>query len=1287
MTRSIFKACQTRRMAVFCFFALSVLLVVSSSRPWATAQAGWRVEIKEGETASSSLQPRLKDNGTLQPEALAADSYTLNKYIYPGSTAIVPPTAATVFTKNQRLLTNHSPAAILPTDDTGISFTGTIPVGSPVHIVYGISVPTGDPNPVSLTITLPTTFTPTLLRSMNFPGGTGSGSLLPPAVTSLPTFSIGALSGNFDKVIVVIDGFFTQAGSVFATFAATRNATTESTSLTMNADVLNLPVDISVTKVVQPKTGGTWGSTATVPFGGTVTYKLTIKNESVPDPNHSTDVYLGPLLKLQDTLSTPNTNDVNLSITASNFQCTASGLTDCPTMPAPMVMTLGANSSQALTLAYPGSSNGFLPAQGSFEITFDAVISTSAACSPGQNNKLLNMGFFTYSNGTKTVSDQVPSNNSTLPLSPTTVTLTGLPATGCITDIKPGIKVEKKLVSPGTGAWGVPFTYLITITNNSGQPLTGLRLWDYVSGNSTPPFTATISPTASNFICSPACGFIPPAAASLVLPSTPYVFQSLDLASPMAIGAVQTVQFDVQYDTPCAESTAGGSITNNTFLTGPATGSASVLTSMPALPLCQLAATKVQTSGPTSFASFPVTLGYKVEFKNTSNQIIRVGTLIDALALDSSAYGNVPVDYSYTCTASGVTNISPLNKATTSALIQNNNPLWAGVRLIDFSSAAGAVFSPLGNVSCNVSVTLKQPPTNDSHCQGAGTPKIVNSAFMDLAFGFNTNQAQQPVYYQNVTTPLPKCVSIIVGKTVAPNVFAGGAVTFTLTAKNVANDPVSNITLNDNVPLDFTNVMWTCASGCSGSGSSTPSNTISIPLNPIAAGATVTVVVTATAPTILGSYCNSANATFNPFPALSFFEGDQNALTTASACVQVKSPEPTKPTLTKSFESSTIGPNGTTTLAFTITNSSGDPKQTGIAFSDTLPPGLQIVSVVSSGCSGTVTISPDHQTVTLTGGQLIGSNADGSGQHSCKIVVKLKATDQCGLYPNNEKNFSDVKNLDTSGINAQLTVGDCGGSGLTIEKKVPGAPPGFKGQFNFLVQCATPKGFYQKAVTVDWPTPGFITLTDVPAGSQCTVTEGPPPASLPASYNWSGLPAYLPQGGVVDIGPKGGHVTVTDTLSACNEKGQVTITKVVQGLPKDYIGVFEGTLQCWVSDKLVTYPVTLTSPNGLSATIGNIPLGSACTFQETVQPPLKGDLKWNQPVYSPNFGTVTLSGECCQQITVTNEAHHCCSQPESPGPGTGKSYPDLGPVQSPANYGSPPKSAPTGRTDTRKAKP
>lgn len=67
------------------------------------------------------------------------------------------------------------------------------------------------------------------------------------------------------------------------------------------------------------------------------------------------------------------------------------------------------------------------------------------------------------------------------------------------------------------------------------------------------------------------------------------------------------------------------------------------------------------------------------------------------------------------------------------------------------------------------------------------------------------------------------------------------------------------------------------------------------------------------------------------------------------------------------------------------------------------------------------------------------------------------------------------------------------------------------------------------------------------------------------------------------------------------------------------------------------------SPNGLATTIGNIALGGTCTFKETAQPPLPGNLQRLPPDYSPKLVTVTLSGECCQETRVLNQAHPCCT--------------------------------------------
>jgi uncharacterized repeat protein (TIGR01451 family) len=835
----------------------------------------------------------------------------------------------------------------------------------PVHIIYGVQTAAADPTSVDLHVTLPAAFTVTSIQLLKFAGGTGSGTALTalvPTVANLPNFPIGPLSAISDKVIVVIDGYFTQTAVYNVPLTTSRGTLSEASSLSIDARCTAPPIDISMNKQVKVA-GGAFGSTATVAFGTAVSYKLTVKNESAVQSDGSTDLFLANLLKVQDQFSAPGgsgNNDVPLDISVSGFQCTpSSGAVACPTVPSgpPLTATLSPGNQYNLPpMTYPptgAGSNGFLPAGGSFVITFDVLIKTTATCSRGQNNKLNNVGYITNSNGT-TLTDQNSANNTSTPV--TAVTLTGLIASPCPTpSATPAIQVDKVLLSPtGTGiVWGVPFTYEITITNTSTVPLTDLGIADALYGAGTPPFTANF--LASNVTCTPACtstnNIAPATASPLVGTSLTSLFSAIKFS--LAPGQTQKVKYQVQYDAPpCAAIITGGSIINRASITGGhATGLGQVATAMPPLKKCELDATKKQTSGPTSFANFPQTLGFRVEFKNNSTtDTVTVGSLIDAMALDSTTYGNVPISYSYTCTATGVTGIPPLSliRGSTPQTVSYANHPWGGIRLIDFESSPGAVFSPGGSVGCDLSVTLQQPSTTDSLCQGAGSPHLKNSAFMDLAYGFNSFQAAQPVWYQEVVTPLPYCVSIIVGKTAPPNVQAGGPVTFTLTVTNAGKDPVSNLVLHDSVPTAFTNVTWTCASGC---GASSGSGNLNVPLTPpLAPGATVTILVTATAPSELGTQCNDDKATFEPFPALTYFEGDQVALTAAQACIQVipslatPTPSPTASPSASPRVSATPSPspspistacaqvvakevrceaNGSYSYAFTTTNSTG----------------------------------------------------------------------------------------------------------------------------------------------------------------------------------------------------------------------------------------------------------------------------------------------------------------------------------------------------------------------------
>ncbi len=89
----------------------------------------------------------------------------------------------------------------------------------------------------------------------------------------------------------------------------------------------------------------------------------------------------------------------------------------------------------------------------------------------------------------------------------------------------------------------------------------------------------------------------------------------------------------------------------------------------------------------------------------------------------------------------------------------------------------------------------------------------------------------------------------------------------------------------------------------------------------------------------------------------------------------------------KFFQPAVIGPGSTTTLQFTIANIDPAVPVTDLAFSDTLPAGVQIAPVpdVRSSCKGQVTAPQGGVTIALTGGSL---DADSH----CVIRVNVYST-------------------------------------------------------------------------------------------------------------------------------------------------------------------------------------------------------------------------------------------------------------------------------------------------------
>lgn len=918
-------------------------------------------------------------------------------------------------------------SGVIAYQDDGKQSCGSVCPGSPIHIIYGIQ----DPNATSTTpavtvkITLPpaSAFTVTGVKAVKFPGGT---SLTPQPTTgtsgTLATgYSIGQLTNPTDQVIIVIDGYFTQVSSYSVTFTASRSGVADETSpLNINATCPIKPSNLSTKKEVEALPGGSYGPSASVTYGNSVRFRITITNTATAAANHSTDLYLGGIISVTDSLGAPYANDVPLDVTISNYQCTSSNGAASMSCPSSSTNTMLShnNSFQLPTYSgftYPAGSNGLLPAGGSFTITFDVLIKSPATCSPSDQNKLSNTASVTYLGGA-------------LSTSSATVNLTGLApkSTPCPTPAPaPALTVTKKITNPTAGVppypWGSTLTYQIQFTNSTSSPLTGVVLYDQLYGNGTSAFTATFAPASTNPTCSPAaCTNTNPTTTSAVPVGTnqfsPATLFSTTIGS-LAAGQTETVTYQVKYDAPCGDVNTSGDIMNRAVLGGTVTGaSAYVPAKMPAVALCVLEVDKTDTSGLTTpFSAYPQNLSYHVVFKNNSPVAVTVGTVVDSVIENSSGYGNVPITYSYTCTVkpNGLSSSSPSVTIPTNAshLTQSTAPSVAGYnisstygnQLLNFS---GSTFQPGGYIDCTLNVTLKQPSTADSLCEGNKMKHdFINAGYMNLLPG-NYNKpppmaSPAPQWYQDVITPLPDCVSILVVKAAPQTVSPGGPVTFTLTVTNTSTSPVSGVVLHDTIPTTLTGpYTWSCQTGCQVGGNNILSpvsgtGNVLTTLTNFPAGASLTIALQATAPTQIPAtaICNFLDATFTPaepllppagllLPPQTYFEGD-SALTHAKACIQVVSSEtPTpSPTATPSptpsaTATATPTPSGCATVAdkdihclpgggynytFTIANDSPD-SMTQVLLSPASGSGFTLSSKLSnltsplaSGQSTTVT--------------------------------------------------------------------------------------------------------------------------------------------------------------------------------------------------------------------------------------------------------------------------------------------------------------------------------------------
>ncbi len=196
------------------------------------------------------------------------------------------------------------------------------------------------------------------------------------------------------------------------------------------------------------------------------------------------------------------------------------------------------------------------------------------------------------------------------------------------------------------------------------------------------------------------------------------------------------------------------------------------------------------------------------------------------------------------------------------------------------------------------------------------------------------------------------------------------------------------------------------------------------------------------------------------------------------------------PQLDKAFSPTSIPQGGTSTLTYTVTNTSELDAKSGIAFTDDLPSGLTATGVNVNNCGGTLTASAGATSAVLTGAALA------LGATSCTITVQVTASVP-GTYVNGPTNFPSLVGVNPPGTATQIVqpVVDLSVTkSANIASYTPGSPITYTVTVENAASTASAPISTATDVSVSDPIPSSVTgaaWTCAPsAGASCAAGSG-----------------------------------------------------------------------------------------------------------------------------------------------------------------------------------------------------
>jgi uncharacterized repeat protein (TIGR01451 family) len=260
-----------------------------------------------------------------------------------------------------------------------------------------------------------------------------------------------------------------------------------------------------------------------------------------------------------------------------------------------------------------------------------------------------------------------------------------------------------------------------------------------------------------------------------------------------------------------------------------------------------------------------------------------------------------------------------------------------------------------------------------------------------------------------VTVTAPGAPTIVKSFSAA-HVALGGTVDVIFVVTNPGQGPVTGLALTDVLPSGLTAPNSTSPS-CGGTLAVTGGNRLTLSGGTLAGGASCTITVPLT-----GSTAGVQINTTGPVSSNETGAGGPSN----PATVTVVAP----PTIAKTFGTSSMPVNGTTSLGFTLGNPNATVALSGLAFTDALPSGLTAPDGTTTLCGGTLTITGGNL-LTFTGGTLAAGG-------SCTITVTVTGT-ATGAQNNTTSPLTASGPLSVSGTpsnTATVTVGGAAVAGI-----------------------------------------------------------------------------------------------------------------------------------------------------------------------------------------------------------------------------------------------------------------